>query len=199
LLVADLLRSTGWLCVTNDSHAGEYLAGGHEWRTNLAPDVAPLDFYAWYRSYMRQREERMRDLAAGRGDVAEVLSEDSGEDVIDIVADVYHGREASLGAVNVPNRGHIANLPDGCIVEVPGRIAHGAVVGLPVGDLPMPQSEWCRRQVEIHRLTSRAAVEGSRDLVVRALLLDPVLPNPQVADKLADALLTANRAYLPRF
>lgn len=200
LLVSELLRLTGWLCVTNDSHAGEYLAGGHLWRCAWAPDLAPLDFYAWYRGYIEERAGEIRSLADGQGDVPAFLAHGSGEDVMDIVADAWLGRDATYDAVNVRNDGLLVEgLPPHAVVEVPGRAAGGRIEGRPVGALPMPIAEWCRRQVEIHRLTARAALEGSRDLALQALLIDPTLPDASTAGRVLDALLDAHRTHLPRF
>jgi alpha-galactosidase len=199
LLVSDLLRMTGWLCVTNDSHAGEYLSGGHLWRTSWAPETAPLAFYEWYRGYIQDRQAEIMAMVDGSRDTAELLDRPSGEDVVAIVADALHRRPARYAAVNVPNRGYIVNLPPGCIVEVPGEARDGDIHGVPVGELPSPIAEWCRRQVHLHKLTARAALEGDRRLALEAMLLDPVVPDVQTAERLLDAMLAANRRYLPRF
>ena len=45
----------------------------------------------------------------------------------------------------------------------------------------------------------RAARSGSRDDVVRALLANPLVGQYPLAAELADALLGANKHYLPRF
>jgi len=199
LLVSDLLRLTGWLCVTNDSHAGEYLSGGHRWRSAWAPTARPHDFYPWYRSYVEGLHDEVMAVVTGAVPPRTILEVGSGEVVVGLVSDVVHGRTAEYDALNLPNDGLVANLAPQGIVEVPGRVVDGRIAGRPVGAMPDVLSEWCRRQMEIHRLTAAAAVTGDRRLALAALLLDPAVPDPQTAERLLDAMLLANRRYLPRF
>ncbi len=49
------------------------------------------------------------------------------------------------------------------------------------------------------RLTVQAAVSGDRELALEALLANPLVGDFDVARPLLDALLTANREYLPQF
>jgi alpha-galactosidase len=49
------------------------------------------------------------------------------------------------------------------------------------------------------RLTVEAALTGSRALFVEALLVDGAVTDRGVAEKMAAALLDAQRAYLPNF
>jgi 6-phospho-beta-glucosidase len=49
------------------------------------------------------------------------------------------------------------------------------------------------------RLAVEAACSGSRNDVVRALLSNPLVGQYPLAAELADGLLAANRAHLPRF
>jgi len=44
-----------------------------------------------------------------------------------------------------------------------------------------------------------AALEGSRDKVVQALVIDGAAPSLDVAERLADDLIEAQRLYLPQF
>jgi 6-phospho-beta-glucosidase len=48
-------------------------------------------------------------------------------------------------------------------------------------------------------LAVKAARSGSRDDVVRALLANPLVGQYPLAADLADAVLGANKRYLPRF
>ena len=54
---------------------------------------------------------------------------------------------------------------------------------------------------DVHELTVQAALEGSRDLFVQALLLDPSSAGADFSEigQMADDLLLANEEYLPRF
>lgn len=199
LLVADLLRLTGYLCVTSDSHVGEYLANGHIWRTEWSPETEPLDFLALYQIYLTDIDERVKSLAEDILQPDEFIEKPSGEAVVDIIATLAQKSKKSFDAFNLPNNGYITNLPTGCIVEVPGQVDDGEVLGKSVGSLPPVLAGWCNLQAAIHHLNVKAAMEGNRQAALEAMLLDPIVPDRFVAEKCLDAMLEANRAYLPRF
>jgi alpha-galactosidase len=99
----------------------------------------------------------------------------------------------------LPNDGYVDNLPADSVVEVPGLVEDGVARGVPVGALPEPVAALVRHELAIQDAAVEAAVEGSRDLAMRALLLDPVVTDVHAAERFLDAILTAHRAYLPRF
>ena len=199
LLVADLLRLTGYLCVTSDSHVGEYLPGGHIWRAEWAPDMEPFDFFSYYEVYLQDVDKQMQALIAGEYPAEQFIEKPSGEIVADIIATTVGGREKRYEAFNLRNDGYIVNLPPDCIVEVPGMIDGDNLGGEIVGPLSPILAEWCRQQTVIHRLNARAAMEGDRQAALEAMLLDPVVPDRFTAEKCLDAMLEAHREYLPRF
>ena len=47
------------------------------------------------------------------------------------------------GHFNVVNRGHITNLPDGCVVEIPGYVDRNGINMPVVGDLPLACAATC--------------------------------------------------------
>jgi len=49
------------------------------------------------------------------------------------------------------------------------------------------------------RLTVKAAVEGSRDAAIAALLANPLIGDYGAATRCFDEMLEAHRAYLPQF
>jgi 6-phospho-beta-glucosidase len=49
------------------------------------------------------------------------------------------------------------------------------------------------------RLAVEAALSGSRETMVRALVANPLVGQYPLAERLADTLLSANRHFLPRF
>ncbi|MBI4832535.1 MAG: hypothetical protein HY801_13500 [Candidatus Lindowbacteria bacterium] len=199
LLVGDLLRLTGHLCVTSDSHVGEYLKDGHIWRTGWAPEMEPFDFFAYYQTYVKGIDEQVQSLIAGKFPVGEFIEKRSGEIVTDIISTAAQGRAEHFHAFNLPNDGYISNLPPTCIVEVPGWISGKRFGGEPVGPLPPILAGWCNLQTTIHYLNAKAAIEGDRQAALDALSLDPVVPDRFTAEKCLDAMLKANREYLPRF
>lgn len=199
LLVADLLRLTGLLCVTSDSHAGEYVRGGHIWRTEWAPDMEPFDFFGAYEIFLADVDKQMDQLIAGEYPIHDFLRNTTDEIVDEIIETVITGGEKRFDALNLPNDGCIPNLPADCIVEAPGIVKGEEFRSEAVESLPTVIAEWCRQQTVIHKLNAKAAMEGDRQAALEAMLLDPVVPDRFTAEKCLDALLHAHRDYLPRF
>ena len=110
-----------------------------------------------------------------------------------------HAGTGDRQVVDMRNDGAIPGLPDDAVVETT------AVVDA-TGAHPVPQRELSPEMLGLvqhakayERLAVKAACSGSRDDVVRALLANPLVGQYPLAADLADALLVANRSYLPRF
>jgi alpha-galactosidase len=103
---------------------------------------------------------------------------------------------------NVRNDGFIANLPNGCCVEVPCFADDTGLHPVSIGDLPPQCAALNRTQVNLHLLTAQAALEGDPELVVHALAMDPltgaVCTLREIRD-MASEMLESQRRWLPRF
>lgn len=198
LLTSELLRMTGLLCVTNDSHAGEYLRFGHTPCCRATPTLTPAPFYRNYRADVAGIERGVREILSGAS-IDPILSAPSGEEVIPMMERAFAGGSLQSEAINVRNDGLISELPSWAIVEVPGRVSLAGGQG----DKPTELPDWvlaaCAVQTRIHRLTVRAAMTGDRQAALEALLIDPSVPDPATAERVFAALLEAHRAYLPAF
>jgi alpha-galactosidase len=203
LLVADLLRVTGFLTVTSDSHVGEYLAEGHLLKSEWAPHLDPLPFFDIYKIHVAGLEEKMQQVISGQYPAEEFLREGPpeilGEIMVDVINKLIHGDKIRFNAFDIPNNGCISNMPSNCVVEVPAWIDRGEIRGEDVGPLPPILAGWCNLQATIHSLNVKAAIDGDRQAALDAMMLDPVVPDRLTAEKCLDAMLEANREYLPRF
>ena len=129
----DLLRRFGLPGAAGDRHLAEFLPGEEYlrdpegWGFALTP-VA-------YR--VRDRDARARradDLAEGR---AAPVAKRSDEALVDQIA-ALTGGAAFVSNVNLPNRGQIANLPDGAVVETNALFSGLGVQAVEAGRLPEP-------------------------------------------------------------
>jgi 6-phospho-beta-glucosidase len=110
-----------------------------------------------------------------------------------------HAGTGDLQVVDIRNQGSIPELPDDAVVEIPARIDAAGAHPLPQRPLG-PELLGLVQQVKAYeRLAVRAAVGGSRDLALRALLANPLVGDYEVAVPLLDALLARSRDHLPRF
>ncbi len=101
---------------------------------------------------------------------------------------------------NVPNRGLIPNLPDGCCVEVPCLVDANGVQPTAVGPLPPQCAAVNRTNVNVQELAVEAALTGERAHVEHAVMLDPLtgalLTLGQIR-AMVDELIAAEAAWLP--
>jgi alpha-galactosidase len=56
-----------------------------------------------------------------------------------------------------------------------------------------------QREVSTAQLGIDAVVQGDRQLALQSLLLDPVIDDLDVAEKVLDEILVANKMHLPQF
>ncbi|MFP4107343.1 MAG: alpha-glucosidase/alpha-galactosidase [Phycisphaerae bacterium] len=106
------------------------------------------------------------------------------------------------GHFNVVNDGCIANLPDDCIVEVPGYADMNGINIPKVGDLPLGCAAVCNASVSVQRLSVEAAVHGDLELLRQAMMMDPLtgaVLDPVEIEQMTDEMLVAQRQWLPQY
>jgi len=116
-----------------------------------------------------------------------------------IMDSIYTNKLRRMAAVNMVNNGAIANLPADVFVECPASVDSSGCRLISIGVLPRPLAAFCRRDIDLAEMTVEAAVSGSKKVILQAMLLDPVIDSITVAEKVLDAMLKANAAYLPQF
>jgi alpha-galactosidase len=118
------------------------------------------------------------------------------EQVIDIIQSI-RADKGKVYSANLPNEGQVANLPYGAIVEAPA-VANSAGMH-PLMQPPLPPGiagalatrfQWVETIVD-------AALEGSREKFIQALILDGYVSSLGQACALADELLAEQSEHLP--
>ncbi len=110
-----------------------------------------------------------------------------------------HAGTGDVQVVNVRNDGAIPNLPGEAVVEVSARIDQDGAHPLPTEPLAPEMLGLVQHAKAYELLTSRAAMSGSRNDALIALMANPLVGDYEVAAPLLDALLEQNRPHLPRF
>jgi alpha-galactosidase len=198
-LTRTVFRATGVCPVPGDIHLAEYLPWCHD------PQTQPwekynLFLYDWERA-RRERDEgwhAIRAMAEGRHAV-DHLRHVRSEGAIEVIEGLLGREGVYYPALNIPNQGHIPNLPEGAIVEVPALGNGPGIQGRQVGPLPEMVAELCRREVAVASMAVDAAATGNRTLALQALLLDPCVNDLDVARSILEAYLDAHAQYLPQF
>jgi 6-phospho-beta-glucosidase len=147
------------------------------------------DYWAHYREQAAADCPTL-DPARSRGGIHEL------ELAIDAMDAIFNDR-GELWPVNVPNQGTIPELPEGLVVECVGYIDRHGIAPVPVGSLPEPVRGLVGALGEYQALAADAAWQGTRRDAVRALVANPLCPNLDVAERIYDALASAQRDYLP--
>jgi 6-phospho-beta-glucosidase len=101
--------------------------------------------------------------------------------------------------VNVRNDGAIADLPENVSVEISCVITKSGPKPLSFGRLPLPVRGLVQTVKAYEELAVEAAVTGDRRTALQALLANPLVPEKSTVPALLNALLEANRDYLPQF
>jgi 6-phospho-beta-glucosidase len=163
------------------------------------------------RSGEKTRAEEVMEIEAGLLDLyrdptldekPKLLEERGGAFYSEAAAQLVASLHAGTGdrqVVNVRNDGAIPNLAVDDVVEIAARIDREGAHPLPVGPLPPEMLGLVHHAKAYERLAVGAAVSGDRTLALKALLTNPLGPSADRAPALLDALLEANRPYLPRF
>ncbi len=185
----------------------------------------PSPYLRYYWQADRMRAEQERDIAEGRGTRADYLLQlepslfahyrQSGETTlppglaerggayystvaVNLIRALAQNRPTEL-AVNVPNGTVLPELPAAAVIEVSALIDGRGPRALSVGPLPAAAAGLVQQVKAYERLTMAAALQGSRDLALAALVNNPLVPSAGVAEALLDDLLEVHAAYLPRF
>ena len=130
--------------------------------------------------------------------VPEKRSEEHGSYIIESLETgrVYRGH------FNVVNDNIITNLPNGCIVEVPGYVDRNGINIPIVGDLPMACAATCSASVHVQQMGMEAAVHGDVTLLKQAMLHDPLtgaVCDPEEVWQMTDEMLVAQAQWLPQY
>jgi alpha-galactosidase len=113
---------------------------------------------------------------------------------------VFHKRFFETNAVAI--NGAISNLPNDCIVEVPGYVDKNGINIPRVGELPLACAATCQASINVQRMSVRAAVAGDVTLLKQAMLHDPLTAavcNPPEIWQLTDEMLVAQAQWLPQY
>jgi alpha-galactosidase len=192
----EIYRQFGFFPTESSEHSAEYVPWFMSHDDELERYRIPVD------EYIRRSQDNLAEYAAikrklAAGEALDVLRE--GELAPRYIHAIATG-QPRIEYGNVPNDGLIDDLPSGCCVEVPCRIDADGVHPIAVGSLPPQCAALNRTFANVVELTVRAALEGRRDHVYQAVMLDPnaaaTLTIAQIHE-MVDELIDAHGDLLP--
>ena len=204
----DVLRRFGYYSTESNGHLSEYLP----WYRKRTDEILKwIDLSSWINGetggYLRICTEGRNWFESDFPNwmtqdpplyVPEKRSEEHGSYIIEALETgrIYRGH------FNVVNRGHISNLPDGCIIEIPGYVDRTGVNMPVVGPLPLACTATCAASVRVQEMGVEAAVHGDVTLLKQAMLHDPLVGavcDPEEVWQMTDEMLVAQAQWLPQY
>jgi alpha-galactosidase len=192
----EIYRRFGYFPTESSEHSAEYVP----WFMNHEDQIERYRIFVG--DYLERSEENLRELESlerALDSDAPLELESENELASLFIHSTETGTERELH-VNIRNGGLISSLPDECCVEVPCLVGAGGAKPVPIGALPPQLTALNRTFLNVVELTVRAALDGSRDHVYQAALLDPntaaTLTTTQIV-AMCDELLEAHRDLLP--
>lgn len=204
----DVLRRFGYYSTESNGHLSEYLP----WYRKRPAEIQQwIDLSSWINGetggYLRVCTEGrswfetdfpnwMQEESAPF--TAELRSEEHGSYIIEALET---GR-TYRGHFNIINQKHIANLPDGCVIEIPGYVDKNGINMPVVGKLPLACAATCAASIRVQEMGMEAAVQGDVTLLKQAMLHDPLVGavcNPEEVWQMTDEMLVAQEKWLPQY
>jgi alpha-galactosidase len=165
----EIFKRFGYFPTESSEHSSEYVP----WFLHLDDQVER--FRCEIDEYVRRSKANLADwertkAKLDRGEELEI--EPTSELAAEIIRSIESGEPREVYG-NVRNGGLIEGLPEDACVEVPCLVDKNGVQPTRIGEIPPQCLALNRTFLNVVELTVRAVVEGSRDLVEQAALLDP--------------------------
>ena len=204
----DMLKRFGYYSTESNGHLSEYVAWYRKRHGEIERWIDPS--FGWADGetggYLRIcRESRNwfetdfpNWLKETRQFIPEHRSEEHGSYIIESLETgrIYRGH------FNVMNNGAIKNLPDECVVEVPGYVDRTGIHTPSIGDLPLGCAAVCSQSIWVQRLSVEAAVAADRQLLIQAMMMDPLTGafcNTPEIEQMVDEYLIEEAEWLPQY
>ena len=204
----DVLRRFGYYSTESNGHLSEYLPWYRK-RTNEIPQWIDLSNWIngetggylrvctegrnWFETdFPNWLQEEPQPITAA------IRSEEHGSYIIEAreTGRVYRGH------FNIVNQNHITNLPNGCVIEIPGYVDKNGINMPVIGALPLACAATCSASVRVQEMGMEAAVHGDITLLKQAMLHDPLVGavcNPEEVWQMTDEMLVAQAQWLPQY
>jgi len=193
----ELMKRLGYFVTESSEHNAEYNA----WFIPHGPQQIerfgiPIDEYLRRCDAIIDEFDRLKVLSQSNDPLHPHRSAEYGSGIIHSI--VTGAPRVVYG--NMPNRGAIANLPPDAIAEAPTPVDRAGLRFTPVGELPPQLLGYMMPHVIQHELFIRAALEGRRDHIYQACMIDPLTAATLTLDQIVemcDELIAAHGGLLP--
>lgn len=161
--------------------------------------LPPLKLWETEDRYRRHAEmwNGIDAYISGAKPIAGFMQEFGPDHATDIIENMVGGLNKPF-YVNTENRGAVTNMADDAFLELLCDIDMDGPYPRPVGEMPRGLRGMQDVVLDTHELTAEAVAKGSRDLLRRALLVDPLTLSIADTEALIEELLDAERDAIPQ-
>ncbi|MGH3146895.1 MAG: alpha-glucosidase/alpha-galactosidase, partial [Rubrobacter sp.] len=205
----EIMQNFGYFVTESSGHASEYAPYFRKSARMIEDELVPRfknpgdHWFDFGRTggYLRTCLQRLEEDQSPNGE-AEDLPTNRTHEYGSFIMEAMETDGPTRVNGNVPNRGLIEGLPEGCCVEVPCLVDAGGVQPTVVGAMPPQLTALNRTNVNVQELTVEAALTGSVEAVYHAVMLDPltgaVCTLPEIRSMVGE-MLEAQAHWLPQF
>lgn len=207
----DMMKYFGYFVTESSGHASEYVPYFRKSAQMVNEELVPrfTDKANWWFNYgitggylkhcLDRREQFNQDYEEIiKSDPPTKRGHEYGSQIIEAMVTNVPARING----NIPNRGLITNLPEGCCVEVACLVDAQGIQPTYVGDMPPQLAALNRTNINVQSLIVEAALMGDTDAVYHAVMMDPlaaaVCTLPQL-HAMTTEMLDAQERWLPQF
>lgn len=115
-----------------------------------------------------------------------------------VISSIYNDKK-DIQVLNIQNKGAINEIDYDSAVEVSCIVTKNGPVPLTMGKLPIQIQGLIQQIKSFERVGAEAAVTGSYDKALLALIINPLIPSDDLAEAVLQKLLEAHKEYLPQF
>ena len=204
----DVLKRFGYYSTESNGHLSEYLPW---YRKRLDEINKWIDLSTWINGetggYLRVCTEGRNWFETDfpnwlTGEAPRFTPENRSEEHGSYIIEGLETGRIYRGHFNVVNENHITNLPNGCIIEIPGYVDKTGINMPVVGNLPLACAATCSASVRVQEIGMEAAVAGDVTLLKQAMLHDPLVGavcDPEEVWQMTDEMLVAQAEWLPQY
>ncbi len=204
----DVLRRFGYYSTESNGHLSEYLP----WYRKRTQEIGQwIDLSSWINGetggYLRVCTEGRNWFETDfpnwlKEEPQPITPERRSEEHGSYIIEALETGRIYRGHFNIVNQNHITNLPNGCVIEIPGYVDKNGINMPVVGALPLACAATCSASIRVQEMGKEAAVHGDVTLLKQAMLHDPLVGavcNPEEVWQMTDDMLVAQAQWLPQY
>jgi alpha-galactosidase len=165
----------------------------------MAEATPPLSLWETEARYARHREmwEEIDQFISGAVPISEFLTRYGADHATDIIENMV-GNLGKRFYINTYNDGAVPNMADDAYLELLCDLDMNGPKPIAVGDMPRGLRAIQETVLDTHELTAEAVAKGDRNLLRRALLIDPLTNSIADTEAIIEELLDAERDIIPQ-